>query len=580
MGLAEGVSKQKEGVDRTLALTAVVQRKLGKEEAPRQTRDFHACRMALLFAVVVAKLLVSHGGGGAHGANLGSVTAGTTFVVGDTVPSGAGAELKVSDMITSADADGSESAQFHAERLVFEGPLTITCPSGAATYTKPLMVTIVNGSSSTIYDAHIKISGVLGGGSRISIVGGSYTFPNANPSAFLQVTATLSMSASTLEVVGVSVVLPTTVIGGGNAALLYSSAAVSISTNSTITIANIAIGVYNVSLSSGSSVSVYYTDATFPINVAANSTLSITNATIDISNMRVGSALQLCVINSKFAVSASTSSTISIANASIKVRGLMTQDGLSSHIMFVDAAVSVSARSALYIRGSTVDAHIVVDHYSSWSLSALTTTSLSASSSSTLQIASTTLKAHNASLGGGFTMYVVFVYTTSLSVSANSTLSLADSFLVAKYVVTGLSEAWSIRIISANSIAVAGSSTASISDSGFDVSNSRVAGDCLLGVVFSSNTVSVQDSSLTAHDTTARFQDTNVEQSWTFNVVDSMGMITSSNSNLSITNTAVWASDFTVGPVGLRVQLSPTPQLPLPTADTYPFATRPSQRTT
>ena len=145
----------------------------------------------LLYLVTVTTLLVV----GAHGGTLASsITAGTTNSIGDTVPS-TGTTLNVTTML--ANAVGA-AAVFHAVGLQFGGTLTIACPTTVSSYTKPLLVTIINGSTQAGVPAaaHIKISGVLGGGSRVSITGGSYTFVNADPSYFMQSTSALTIADS------------------------------------------------------------------------------------------------------------------------------------------------------------------------------------------------------------------------------------------------------------------------------------------------------------------------------------------------------------------------------------------------
>ena len=108
---------------------------------------------------------------------------------------------------------------------MFAGTLTIACPTTPA-YIVPLLVTIANGTTSPgmTATAHINISGVLGGGSRVTILGGSYTFAVNVSSSFLQLTAATTI---TLEIVGVFFTMPHNFSDGTTAVLSAHCSAIS-----------------------------------------------------------------------------------------------------------------------------------------------------------------------------------------------------------------------------------------------------------------------------------------------------------------------------------------------------------------
>lgn len=72
--------------------------------------------------------------------------------------------------------------------------------------------------------SHMKITGVLAGGSRVSVTSGQYTFANVDPSSFLQITSSLAITdASALDITGAFFTVPSSFTAGGKLSL-YSQA--------------------------------------------------------------------------------------------------------------------------------------------------------------------------------------------------------------------------------------------------------------------------------------------------------------------------------------------------------------------
>ena len=259
----------------------------------------------LLYLVTVTTLLVV----GAHGGTpLGStIIAGSTNSIGDTVPSG-GTTLGVATMLTNAVG----AAVFHAVDLQFGGTLTIACPTAASSYTKPLLVTIVNGTTliAMTATAHINISGVLGGMSRVSITGGSYTFVNADPSYFMQSTSALTITGSSaLEIVGTFFTVPPSFTAGGTTAVL-STSSIALSNNSTLSIHGTTIGAYNVSV-----VGYWYLYVLRTLslmNVSSGSTLSIVGVSTVVRGVVTGSVASSLLYGPMF-----VNGTVNVEDASI-----------------------------------------------------------------------------------------------------------------------------------------------------------------------------------------------------------------------------------------------------------------------
>ena len=284
-----------------------------------------------------------------HGVDLPStISEGYTAVVNAAVPS-AGTSLDVSSMLGNGIGNGS--ALFRADGLVFAGTLAINCPQLATAYSIPLLVIIVNGTTHAAMSAssHVKISGVLAGGSRVSILGGSYTFVNSDPSFYFEVTAALTIEgASALEIVGGSFTVPPSFTVGGTNAMMYAAFSTTITHNSTMSIRGITIGVYNVNLAADWIFRVLLSSS--PIAIANHSDLSICGSTVEVRSTNMNKKWRFYVLFAPSPVALTGSSTLTIHDTSIGVFDVNVGSDWGMYVLYA-ASLDIGDGSALSLVG-------------------------------------------------------------------------------------------------------------------------------------------------------------------------------------------------------------------------------------
>ena len=291
----------------------------------------------------------------AYGLDLpSSITAGYTTSNGDTVGA-SGATLDVTSMLIHA--GGNASAVFYADGLMFAGILIVTCPTAADSYLIPLLVTILNGTTQAGMSAthHVTLSGVLAGGSRVSILGGSYTFVNTNPSNFLRAPAAFTVTASsTLEVVGASFAVPTSFTKAGVSTAVMYAELINVSNSSTLSIVNAVVAVRNVSVGGSWSLFVLYAPSTMLSN---NSTLFIKGTTIGAHGVNVasqGGNWMMCVVYVFSSATVDDSSNLSIADTTIMVSDVRVWGLWQLYVLYSYPPITLSTNSTLSIEGSTI----------------------------------------------------------------------------------------------------------------------------------------------------------------------------------------------------------------------------------
>ena len=313
-----------------------------------------------------------------------NVTSGYTISMGGLIPSG-GTNLNVPSMQLAA--AGNESAVFYAEGLLFAGTLTVTFPN-TNPYGVPVFVDVVNGSTQTgaSLGAHVKILGVIGGGSRVSIKGGSFTFV----SSFLQISAELAIvGASLMEVVGVSCSASTIVTSGVTSASFISAVA--------------------------------------PIIVSNRSTFSISHIAIGAFSANIQTELSLSMLNATSAIDIFGSSTLSIDTATIEMQHVVAKGNLGVYVMYTSSSIAVSNNSTLSIHNSSaeVDDVIVSGTFSSAMVMMMAIGSFTISYGSSMSLSCATLGVRGVSVTQSWPLYVMSVYST-LIMSNSSTLSISN----------------------------------------------------------------------------------------------------------------------------------------------------------
>ena len=334
---------------------------------------------------------------------------------------------------------------------------------------------------------HVKILGVIGGGSRVSIKGGSFTFV----SSFLQISAELAIvGASLMEVVGVSCSASTTVTSGVTSASFISAVApIIVSNRSTFSISHIAIGAFSANIQTELSLSLL--NATSAIDIFGSSTLSIDTATIEMQHVVAKGNLGVYVMYTSSSIAVSNNSTLSIHNSSAEVDDVIVSGTFSSAMVMMMAigsftisygsSMSLSCAS-LGVRGVSVT--------QSWPLYVMCVYStLIMSNSSTLSISNITVLLNE---GTARNNWGCFVLRTDLNatVSNHSALSIINTTIgitniSCKAVVTGLYVVYAKSLI-----AISNGSALYIHNSAVTTNNVSVGG-WPLHVLFTSSSITV-----------------------------------------------------------------------------------------
>ena len=478
-----------------------------------------------------------------------SIVAENTVSIGDLVPA-IGSVLHVTSMLANSGA--VEAVVFHAELLQFRGTLQIECPTTASEFSKPLLVTIVNGSTNAGMSAtaHINVSGVLTGGSRVSIIGGSYTFINSNPIYFMQATSFVISGRSVVELIGLSFAMPPTFTGGGFVAVLLSgpSSPITLSESSNLSIVDITMSMFNVSVVGVWEVYILYTFSS-PTTLSNESRVSISGTTFGMSNVSVGTNLMLCVVFANSSpITLSDSSSFSIEETTVVVHNATASGFWDTYGLYIShSSTTLSNRSILSFVNTFVELSDVKGDYGRFFLLFATLSSITLSINTTLSIVGTTANVYNAKLGVNLRLNFVSVTNSPITVVSDSTMSIKDS-TIGVHNVTMMSFARLWVMYSFSPIALYNNSALTIEGIAVVVDNVKVGSNWQFYVLWLASIPSTisDNSAITIDNSTVATYNVAVAGNWQFYVLwvqSSMTIV--SDSTLSIKDTTIGMHNVT-----------------------------------
>ena len=469
-----------------------------------------------------------------------SITSGYTATTSDTVPLG-GVVLNVSSMLVNAAPNSS--TVFHAEGLEFAGSVVIACPASVAPYTVSLLVTIVNGTTLAGMSAasHIQVSGVLGGGSRVSIRGGSYTFANASSIFFFQVTAALTLTASsTLEIVNASF---TVQLAGDLTSILYTASNITLSNHSTLSITNATIEVSNARTVGNWKAIVLYASSS-PITLSNSSILSVTSTIIVVHDVIFGGLWYFYVLHILSSPTVlSDDSQLSVTDATVEIFEGSVMNTWQVFVLFASSSpINLFNGSILSVVGTTVGIR-GTSVGSGWWLYVLYASSspIAVSNSSILFMEGTTVGVYNVSGVINWSQHPFYALSSPITLNA-STFSIVTT-TIHVYNTTEIQGYWFVDVlrVSSSPMTLSSNSTVAIVGTTIEVHHMRL-GTCSMFVVYASSPITVSEgSTLFVTNTIIGVHNVNVTggNGWGLHVVESPSTTVAIDSAVAVANAQV-----------------------------------------